>query len=111
MNAPQLAVSQFSDVSPGTLQQFTTLLLERLASSELPELGGMIRLHGRWTDPGRASGKSYYGAKIVDDGGAQAKVEIDAGRSSRAAQNFWPSAGSAAVAVLSGTRPNPRSMA
>ncbi len=76
MNAPQLAVSQFSDVSPGTLQQFTTLLLERLASSELPELGGMIRLHGRWTDPGRASGKSYYGAKIVDDGGAQAKVEI-----------------------------------
>ena len=76
MNAPQLAVSQFSDVSPGTLQQFTTLLLERLAASELPELGGMIRLHGRWTDPGRASGKSYYGAKIVDDGGAQAKVEI-----------------------------------
>ena len=76
MNAPQLAVSQFSDVSPGTLQQFTTLLLERLAASELPELGGMIRLHGRWTDPGRASGKSYYGAKIVDDGGSQAKVEI-----------------------------------
>lgn len=78
MNAPQLAVSQFADVSPGTLQQFTTLLLERLAASELPELGGMIRLHGRWTDPGRASGKSYYGAKIVDDGGAQAKVEIPA---------------------------------
>ena len=76
MNAPQHAISQFSDVSPGTLQQFTTLLLERLAASELPELGGMIRLHGRWTDPGRASGKSYYGAKIVDDGGAQAKVEI-----------------------------------
>ena len=76
MNAPQLAVSQFADVSPGTLQQFTTLLLERLAASELPELGGMIRLHGRWTDPGRASGKSYYGAKVVDDGGAQAKVEI-----------------------------------
>ena len=76
MNAPLPAVSQFADVSPGTLQQFTTLLLERLAASELPELGGMIRLHGRWTDPGRASGKSYYGAKIVDDGGAQAKVEI-----------------------------------
>lgn len=76
MNAPLPASSQFADVSPGTLQQFTTLLLERLAASELPELGGMIRLHGRWTDPGRASGKSYYGAKIVDDGGAQAKVEI-----------------------------------
>jgi exodeoxyribonuclease VII large subunit len=76
MNAPLPASSQFADVSPGTLQQFTTLLLERLAASELPELGGMIRLHGRWTDPGRASGKSYYGAKIVDDGGSQAKVEI-----------------------------------
>lgn len=76
MNAPQLAVSHFADVSPGTLQQFTTLLLERLAASELPELGGMIRLHGRWTDPGRPSGKSFYGAKIVDDGGAQGKVEI-----------------------------------
>ena len=76
MNAPQLAASQFADVSPGTLQQFTTLLLERLAASELPELGGMIRLHGRWTDPGRPSGKSFYGAKIVDDGGAQGKVEI-----------------------------------
>lgn len=76
MNAPLPATSQFADVSPGTLQQFTTLLLERLAASELPELGGMIRLHGRWTDPGRASGKSYYGAKIVDDGGSQAKVEI-----------------------------------
>ena len=76
MNAPLPAASQFADVSPGTLQQFTTLLLERLAASELPELGGMIRLHGRWTDPGRASGKSFYGAKIVDDGGAQAKVEI-----------------------------------
>lgn len=36
----------------------------------------MIRLHGRWTDPGRPSGKSFYGAKIVDDGGAQGKVEI-----------------------------------
>lgn len=76
MNAPLPASSQFADVSPGTLQQFTTLLLERLAASELPELGGMIRLHGRWTDPGRPSGKSYYGAKIVDDGGSQAKVEI-----------------------------------
>ena len=76
MNAPLPASSQFAEVSPGTLQQFTTLLLERLAASELPELGGMIRLHGRWTDPGRASGKSYYGAKIVDDGGSQAKVEI-----------------------------------
>lgn len=76
MNAPLPATSQFADVSPGTLQQFTTILLERLAASELPELGGMIRLHGRWTDPGRASGKSYYGAKIVDDGGSQAKVEI-----------------------------------
>lgn len=76
MNAPLPASSQFADVSPGTLQQFTTLLLERLAASELPELGGMIRLHGRWTDPGRASGKSYYGAKIVDDGGSQANVEI-----------------------------------
>jgi len=76
MNAPLPASSQFADVSPGTLQQFTTLLLERLAASELPELGGMIRLHGRWTDPGRVSGKSYYGAKIVDDGGSQAKVEI-----------------------------------
>lgn len=68
--------SLFSDVSPATLQQYTALLLERLAMSQLPELGGMVRLHGRWTDPGRASGKSFYGAKIVDDGGAQAKIEI-----------------------------------
>ena len=76
MEAQALQTSVFADVSPGTLQQFTTLLLERLANSELPELGGMIRLHGRWTDPGRPSGKHFYGAKIVDDGGAQAKVEI-----------------------------------
>ena len=66
----------FSDVTPGTLQQLSSLLLERLASTQLPEMGGMIRLHGRWTDPGRPNGKSYYGAKVVDDGGAQAKVEI-----------------------------------
>lgn len=66
----------FADVTPGTLQQYTTLLLERLASSQLPEMGGIIRLHGRWTDPGRPSGKYYYGAKVVDDGGAQAKIEI-----------------------------------
>ncbi len=66
----------FSDVTPGTLHQLSTLLLERLASTQLPEMGGMIRLHGRWTDPGRPNGKSYYGAKVVDDGGAQAKVEI-----------------------------------
>ncbi len=66
----------FSDVTPGTLQQLSSLLLERLASTELPEMAGMLRLHGRWTDPGRPSGKSYYGAKVVDDGGAQAKIEI-----------------------------------
>lgn len=65
-----------SDVTPGTLQQFTTLLLERMATTHLPEMGGMIRLHGRWTDPGRPTGKFYYGAKVVDDGGSQAKVEI-----------------------------------
>ena len=66
----------FSDVTPGTLQQLSSLLLERLASTELPEMAGMLRLHGRWTCPGRPSGKSYYGAKVVDDGGAQAKIEI-----------------------------------
>ena len=66
----------FSDVTPGTLQQLSSLLLERLASTELPEMAGMLRLRGRWTDPGRPSGKSYYGAKVVDDGGAQAKIEI-----------------------------------
>ena len=66
----------FSDLTPGSLQQLSSLLLERLASTQLPEMGGMIRLHGRWTDPGRPSGKSYYGARVVDDGGAQAKVEI-----------------------------------
>lgn len=72
----QESAVHFADVSPGTLQQFATLLLERLASSQLPEMGGMIRLHGRWTDPGRANGKYFYGAKVMDDGGAQAKVEI-----------------------------------
>lgn len=66
----------FADVTPGTFQQFTALLLERLAVSQLPEMAGIIRLRGRWTDPGRASGKYFYGAKVVDDGGAQAKVEI-----------------------------------
>ena len=76
MNETTASIQHFSDVSPATLQQYTSLLLERLAASELPELGGMIRLHGRWTDPGRASGKYFYGAKIVDDGGAQAKVEV-----------------------------------
>lgn len=66
----------FSDVTPGSLQQLSTLLLERLANTQLPEMGGMLRLHGHWTDPGRPSGKIYYGAKVVDDGGAQVKVEI-----------------------------------
>ncbi len=70
------ASALFADVTPGTFQQFTSLLLERLAVSNLPEMAGMIRLRGRWTDPGRASGKYFYGAKVVDDGGAQTKVEI-----------------------------------
>ena len=70
------AAALFADVTPGTFQQFTALLLERLAVTQLPEMAGMIRLRGRWTDPGRASGKYFYGAKVVDDGGAQAKVEI-----------------------------------
>lgn len=70
------AAAVFADVTPGTFQQFTSLLIERLAVSQLPEMAGMVRLRGRWTDPGRPSGKYFYGAKVVDDGGAQAKVEI-----------------------------------
>ena len=66
----------FSDVSPGTVQQFAALLIERLAVAHIPEMAGMVRLYGRWTDPGRPSGKYYYGAKVVDDGGAQVKVEV-----------------------------------
>ena len=65
----------FSDVSQGTVQQFAALLVERLAVAHIPEMAGMVRLYGRWTDPGRPSGK-YYGAKVVDDGGAQVKVEF-----------------------------------
>lgn len=66
----------FVDVTPGTLQQYTALLLERLAATNFPDMAGMVRLRGRWTDPGRVSGKTYYGVKVVDDGGAHAKVEI-----------------------------------
>ena len=66
----------FVDVTPGTLQQYTALLLERLAATHFPDMAGMVRVRGRWTDPGRASGKTYYGAKVVDDGGAQTKIEI-----------------------------------
>ncbi len=66
----------FVDVTPGTLQQYSALLLERLAVTHFADMAGMVRLRGRWTDPGRPSGKSYYSAKVVDDGGAQAKVEI-----------------------------------
>lgn len=70
--------SLFVEITPATLQMYSALLLERLAASELPEMGGILHLRGKWTDPGRASGKYYYGAKIVDDGGAQAKVEVQA---------------------------------
>ena len=70
------AAAVFADVTPGTFHQFASLLLERLAVSQLPEMAGMVSLRGRWTDPGRPSGKFFYGAKVADDGGAQAKVEI-----------------------------------
>ncbi len=66
----------FADVTPGTFQQYSSLILERLAMTQLPEMAGMIRLHGRWTDPGKAVGKYFYTAKVVDDGGAQVRVEI-----------------------------------
>lgn len=72
------AAAVFADVTPGTFQQFASLLIERLAVSQLPEMAGMVRLRGRWTDLGRPSGKNFYGAKVVDDGGAWAKVEIPA---------------------------------
>ncbi len=68
----------FATVSPATLQQYATMLIERLAAEQLPELGGLIRVRGRWADPGRISGKFYYGAKLTDDSGAAAKVEIQA---------------------------------
>ena len=83
------AAALFADVTPGTFQQFTSLLLERLAVSQLPEMAGMIRLRGRWTDPGRASGKYFYGAKVVDDGGAQAKVEIMASLVASRRSSSW----------------------
>ena len=66
------------DVVPGSFQQLVTALVDRLATEEFSERVGMLRLHGRWTDPGRASGKYYYAAKVVDDGGAQVKIEIPA---------------------------------
>lgn len=69
-------LARFPTVSPASFQQYLMLLLERVVPDLLPELAGMMRLSGRWTDPGKPSGKYYYGAKIVDDGGAQAKVEI-----------------------------------
>jgi exodeoxyribonuclease VII large subunit len=76
LDAHLAGTPNFSDVTPGTFQQFTALLIEQLATSQLPKMGGMIRLHGRWTDPGWPAGKFFYGGKVVDDGGAQAKVEI-----------------------------------
>lgn len=80
MNTPHEAVEQslFATITPATLQQYATVLIERLASEQLPELGGVIRVRGRWADPGRMSGKSYYGAKLTDDSGAAAKIEIPA---------------------------------
>jgi exodeoxyribonuclease VII large subunit len=68
----------FTEVTPGTFQQFVALLVERLAASELPEMAGMLHLRGRWMDPGKPNGKLFFNAKVGDDGGAQVKVEIPA---------------------------------
>jgi exonuclease VII large subunit len=66
---------QIQDISPATLQQATALLLEQAMSDRLSDMVGIVRVHGRWTNPGRAVGKHYY-AKVTDDGGAAIKVEI-----------------------------------
>lgn len=62
--------------SPATFHQYVSLLLERMAAESLPEIAGIIRLRGRLTDPGAAKGSHFYGVKITDDGGSQAKVDI-----------------------------------
>ena len=62
--------------SPATYHQYVGLLLEQMAAESLPEIAGMIRLHGRLTDPGSPKGSMYYAVKITDDGGAQAKADI-----------------------------------
>jgi exodeoxyribonuclease VII large subunit len=68
----------FAEFTPGTLQQYIDLILNRLVKENLPEIAGMVRLRGRLTDPGKVSGKMHYNVKIVDDGGAQAKADIPA---------------------------------
>lgn len=72
-NENHLSIAVFS---PATYHQYIGLLLERMAAESLPEIAGMIRLHGRLTDPGTPKGSMYYAVKITDDGGAQAKADI-----------------------------------
>ena len=87
MHADYVPITEFS---PATFHQFVSLLLERMAGESLPELAGIVRLRGRLTDPGSPSGKIYYGVKIADDGGSQAKADIPvsliAGRGVKAGQ-------------------------
>ena len=68
--------STFTEFSPATYHQFVSLLIEKMAAESLPELVGIIRLRGRLNDPGAAKGNQFYGVKISDDGGAQAKADI-----------------------------------
>lgn len=73
---PDHNLAIFTEFSPATLQQYIDLCLSRLVTDSLPEMAGMIRLHGRLIDTGRPSGKINYGGKVADDGGAQIKVDI-----------------------------------
>ena len=66
----------FPTVSPASFQQYVTLLLDRVIPEQLPELAGMMRVKGRWANPGKPYGKFYYSAQVSDDGGAQVKIEI-----------------------------------
>lgn len=79
MNAPdRIDASPFSTVSPATVHQYAAILIGRLAAEQLPELVGIIRVKGRWADPGKATGKTYYSASVCDDGGDRLKVSIPA---------------------------------
>lgn len=68
--------STFAEFSPATYHQFVSLLIEKMAAESLPELVGIIRLRGQLNNPGAAKGNQFYGVKISDDGGAQAKADI-----------------------------------
>lgn len=76
MSQASIDSTSFATVSPATVHQYAAMLIKRLAGEQLPELAGMLRVKGRWADPGKASGKSYFNASIAEDGGASISVEI-----------------------------------